>query len=229
MGPFASLPMSPRLLSIAILLSAVVAIAGAMLGGAAVWLLYIGKPLTTLLILLLAASAAPSVGKRYRRAVLAGMALSLVGDVLLMLPTDLFVPGLIAFLLAHVGYIAAFAPGSSAKARVAAGVALALVAGANLAGLLPHIGADLKIPVLAYVAVLATMAALALARAWTPTIAQALPRSARFAAAGGLAFVLSDSLLAWDKFGGGLPLAPPLILSTYWFAQWCIARSVQAR
>ena len=94
---------------------------------------------------------------------------------------------------------------------------------------LPHIGADLKIPVLAYVAVLATMAALALARAWTPAIAQALPRSARFAAAGGLAFVLSDSLLAWDKFGGGLPLAQPLILATYWFAQACIARSVAAR
>lgn len=221
--------MPPRLLSVAILLSAVAAIAGARLGGDATWLLYVGKPLTTLLILGLAASAAPPVGRRYRVAVLAGMALSLVGDVLLMLPTDLFVPGLIAFLLAHLGYIAAFAPGSSAKARVAAGVVLALVAGANLAGLLPHIGADLKIPVLAYVAVLATMAALALARAWTPAIAQALPRSARFAAAGGLAFVLSDSLLAWDKFGGGLPLAQPLILATYWFAQWCIARSVAAR
>lgn len=221
--------MSPRMLSTAILLSAVVAIAGAMLGGDGLWFLYVGKPLTTLLILLLAASAVPSVGKRYRRAVLAGMALSLVGDVLLMLPIDLFVPGLIAFLLAHLGYIAAFAPGSSAKARIAAGVALALVAGANLAGLLPHIGADLKIPVLAYVAVLATMAALALARAWTPAIAQALPRSARFAAAGGLAFVLSDSLLAWDKFGGGLPLAQPLILATYWLAQGGIARSVAAR
>jgi len=218
-----------RRLSIAILSSAVAAIAGARLGGDAQWLLYLGKPLTTLLILLLAASAAPSVGRRYRLAVLAGMALSLVGDVLLMVPTDLFVPGLIAFLLAHIGYIAAFAPGSSAKARATAGVVLAMVAGANLAGLLPHIGADLKIPVLAYVAVLATMAALALARAWTPAVAQALPRSARFAAAGGLAFVLSDSLLAWDKFGGGLPLAQPLILSTYWIAQWCIARSVEAR
>ena len=53
--------MSPRMLSIAILLSAVVAIAGAILGGDGVWLLYIGKPLTTLLILLLAASAAPSI------------------------------------------------------------------------------------------------------------------------------------------------------------------------
>ena len=70
---------------------------------------------------------------------------------------------------------------------------------------------------------------LVLARAWTPAIAQALPCSVRFAAAGGLAFVLSDSLLAWDRFGGGFPLAQPLILSTYWFAQWCIARSVQAR
>lgn len=229
MGPFASLPMSPRLLSIAILLSAVVAIAGAMLGGAAVWLLYIGKPLTTLLILLLAASAAPSVGKRYRRAVLAGMALSLVGDVLLMLPTDLFVPGLIAFLLAHIGYVVAFAPGSTRAARAIGFGVLAVVVAINLAGLLPHIAPALKGAVLAYVVVLASMAAFALARAWTPALMHAWPRATRFAAFGAVCFVASDSLLAWDRFGGGIPLAPLAILSTYWIAQWCIARSVEAR
>ena len=33
--------------------------------------------------------------------------LSLVGDVLLMVPADLFVPGLAAFLAAHVAYVVA--------------------------------------------------------------------------------------------------------------------------
>jgi uncharacterized membrane protein YhhN len=221
------MPQRPPILLV--LFFAVLAIAGAWLGGSWLWLHYAGKPLATLSILWLAASMSPASSPRYRRAVLIGMALSLVGDVLLMLPGDYFVPGLIAFLLAHIAYIAAFAPGSSMQAKLGAFVLLAAVAGANLAGLLPRIGADLKIPVLAYVVVLASMAALALARAWTPALANATPSSVRHAAAGGLCFVLSDSLLAWDKFGGGIPFSALLILSSYWLAQWCIAKSVAER
>lgn len=221
------MPRRPPILLI--LFFAAMAIVGAWLGGPWLWLHYVGKPLATLSILWLAASMSPASSPRYRRAVLIGMALSLVGDVLLMLPGDYFVPGLIAFLLAHIGYVVAFAPGSSTKAKLGAFALLAAVAGANLAGLLPRIGADLKIPVLAYVVVLASMAALALARAWTPALAGAAPRSVRYAAAGGLCFVLSDSLLAWDKFGGGIPLPSLLILASYWLAQWCIAKSVAER
>lgn len=218
-----------RVSTLLILLCATAAIAGAWQGGPWLWLHYVGKPLTTLLILWLAATATPAVGPHYRRAVLIGMTLSLVGDVLLMLPVDLFVPGLIAFLLAHVAYIVAFAPGSTTKARMTAFLLLGLVAGANLVALLPRIGSELKAPVLAYVAVLTSMAAFALARAWSPSLASATPRSVRFAATGGLCFVLSDSLLAWDKFGGGIPLPALSILASYWLAQWCIARSVAER
>ncbi|PSD50374.1 hypothetical protein C7E25_05325, partial [Stenotrophomonas maltophilia] len=46
-------------------------------------------------------------------------------------------------------------------------------------------------------------------------------------AAGALLFVASDSLLAWDRFAGGLPLASLLVLSTYYGAQYAIARSVK--
>ena len=216
-------------LDIAILLSALAAIAGAWLGGDALWLHYAAKPLATALILWRAAAAAPVIGVRYRRAVLGGMALSLVGDVLLMLPADLFVPGLVAFLLAHVGYVVAFAPGSTRAARAIGFGVLAVVVAINLAGLLPHIAPTLKGAVIAYVVVLASMAAFALARAWTPALMHAWPRATRFVAFGAVCFVTSDSLLAWDRFGGGIPLAPLAILSTYWIAQWCIARSVEAR
>lgn len=224
--------MSSRALSIAIVVSAALAIVGA--GSDAPWsaLFYLGKPTTTALIFLLAwfssSSSSPMRDARYRRAVLVGIALSLVGDVFLMCPNQGFVPGLIAFLLAHIGYIVAFAPGSSVRARGAIGLVMLCVAVGNLVGLLPRIGAELKGPVLAYVAVLTTMATFAIARAWTPALARETPRSVRFAAVGGAVFVLSDSLLAWDKFGGAVPQAQLLILSTYWFAQWCIARSVRA-
>lgn len=219
--------MSPRATHLLIVLSALAAITGATLDGPWLWLHYIGKPLTTLLILWLALSAQPAVDARYRRAVLAGLVLSLTGDVFLMLPGDHFVPGLVAFLLAHVCYIVAFAPGSSGKARAVGFLVVAALAAGNLAGLLPRVDAALKIPVLAYVAVLATMAAFALARAWTPAVARALPRSARLAAIGAVLFMVSDSLLAWDRFAGGVPARALLVLGTYYAAQWCIARSVQ--
>ncbi len=216
-----------RAMDVLIFLSALAAITGATLDGPWFWLHYIGKPLTTLLILWLALSAQPAVNARYRRAVLAGLVLSLVGDVCLMLPGDRFVLGLVAFLLAHVCYIVAFAPGSNGKARAGAFLVVAAIAAGNLAGLLPRVDAALKIPVLAYVVVLATMAAFALARAWTPAVARALPRSARMAATGAVIFMVSDSLLAWDRFVGGVPAPALLVLGTYYAAQWCIARSVQ--
>ena len=224
------MPSNP--LSVVFLLSAAAAILGAMLpgdmlGGHALWLHYIGKPLATLLLGWQVLRVAMPVSARYRRAIMIGMVLSLVGDVCLMLPGDLFVPGLVAFLLAHIGYIVAFAPSSGAKARAAAFALVAVVAAANLVGLLPRVASDLKIPVVAYTVVLATMAAFALARAWMPAVSSMLPRSARFGAVGAVLFMASDSLLAWDRFAGGIPMSVLLVLGTYYAAQWCIARSVE--
>ncbi|HEY2345147.1 MAG TPA: lysoplasmalogenase [Xanthomonadaceae bacterium] len=205
--------------------SALGAIAGALLGGPWIWLHYLCKPLATVLLLAMAARAAQPVAMRYRTLVCAGLVLSLAGDVFLMLPIDLFVAGLLSFLLAHLCYIAAFAGGSSWSARALALLAYAAIAAANLTALLPHVPADLKPAVLGYVAVLVLMAAMAGARAWSLR-GDALAKPARVAAVGGALFVVSDSLLAWDKFGGGIPEAALFVLASYYAAQWCIARSV---
>lgn len=85
----------------------------------------------------------------------------------------------------------------------------------------------MRMPVLAYVVVLASMAVLALARQWRSSQPAVEARSAPWAAVGALLFVASDSLLAWDRFAGGLPLASLLVLSTYYGAQYAIARSVK--
>jgi uncharacterized membrane protein YhhN len=220
-----------------ILLAATAAIVGASLDGDGRWLHWIAKPLTTLLIAAMVlrnaglwpATDTPSAHRTYARAILLGMAFSCIGDIALMLPFDAFVPGLIAFLLAHVCYIVAFRAGFRAgRWLVLAAALLALFAGINLAGLWPLLPNDLRIPVVVYVVVLALMATLALARAWTKSAATpSAPTSARWAAIGAVLFVISDSVLAWDRFGGGLPAATLCVLSTYYAAQYCIARSVR--
>ena len=207
-----------------ILLAATAAIIGASLDGDGRWLHWVAKPLTTLLIAAIVwrATSAPS---GYRRALLLGMGFSCIGDIALMLPFDAFVPGLIAFLLAHICYIVAFRTGFRAgKGLVLAGALLTLFAGINLAGLWPLLPGDLRIPVVVYVVVLAVMATLALARAWSPNSTGTAP-GAHWAAIGAVLFVISDCTLAWDRFGGGLPLASLCVLATYYAAQYCIARS----
>jgi len=223
----------PRGLALATLVAAVAAIAGALLatgdaGHGWLWLHWCGKPLATALIFVLAWNARPAQSPRYRRAVLAGIACSLLGDVLLMLPGDLFVPGLVAFLCGHLCFIAAFLGDSRFGARPWLLLACLGYGAVNLALLWDAIGAPLRVPVLVYVLVLASMGGQALARARLFALrGDAQAPAARLAALGALAFMLSDSLLAWNRFHGPLPLASLWVLSAYYLALWWIARSVQ--
>jgi len=222
---------SPRpILTFAIAAAAVGAIAGALLGGPWTWLHYACKPLATALLLLLAARAVAPVSARYRRTILLGLGFSLLGDIFLMLPMDLFLAGLGAFLLAHLCYMGAFFAGSDARTRLVSITPFALFGVANLVGLLPRLENAMRVPVIAYVIALLLMAGFALARARSlraqESATSAVAVSARLAAIGAVFFVASDTLLAWDRFGGSLPLASLWVLATYFIAQWHIARSV---
>ena len=141
------------------LVGAVVAIAAQM---ASAWALHAAaKPATTIAIWGWARTRqGDSVARR--RWIETGLALSLAGDVALMWPQG-FVPGLVAFLLAHLAYIVAFSRGVGFMRHKLPFVAYAAIAAAVLSVLWPHIGAGLKAPVLAYVICLACMAAQALA------------------------------------------------------------------
>ena len=64
--------------------------------------IYIFKPLTMVFILLLAVFRARKQRAFYASAIIAGLLCSITGDILLMLPSDQFVAGLVSFLA--VGY-----------------------------------------------------------------------------------------------------------------------------
>jgi uncharacterized membrane protein YhhN len=213
-------------LPLAIVLAAAVAI-GAGLGWLPAAWVFIAKPLTTVLLIVMAWPRGADTPKA-RRWVLTGLLLSLAGDVALLWPKEGFLPGLVAFLLAHLAYIVAFCTRSRFFVRWPPFVAYAAVAGAILVLLWPGVPAPLRVPVLLYVMCLASMAAQA-AAAWLAvrgTVDEALERSA---AIGGALFVASDALLATNKFAGPLPLAPLLVLATYWAAQAFIVGSLRER
>ena len=181
---------------------------------------YAFKPLATLALVALVLRVDRT--SRYRTWIAAGLAASLAGDILLMLPQGLFVPGLVAFLVAHLCYIAAFSgEGIARRASWLAAVPVYAAAGIVLVTLWPSLGA-MRVPVACYVAVISTMSWRAIAR-WqllrTPWTA--------YAAVGSLFFLISDSTLAFRRFVAPFPGATFVILATYYAAQWGIALSVK--
>ncbi len=184
-------------------------------------LAYILRPAAMAAIILLAVSQPPAgAGARYKFFIVAGLLGSLAGDVFMMLRKKRFLEGLTAFLAAQALYTGAFL--SVMPPRVEIGVVLPLILYALfMMGLLfPHLG-RLKAPVALYVFVLIVMAGLAAERyvvfGGTPALLAAL---------GALLFVLSDSLLAVDRFVKPIPAAQVFILGLYYPAQWLLALSV---
>jgi uncharacterized membrane protein YhhN len=190
-------------------------------------LAWVFKPLATALVIAFAWRRGGR-GSLQRRAILAGLALSWLGDVALLWPRQGFVPGLVAFLLAHLAYLLAFTRGARFAAWWPAFAAYAVVAGGILVLLWPGVPAPLRGAVLAYVASLASMAAQAAVR-WRVLRESNEAPWARSAAIGGALFVFSDAMLAADRFAQPLPAASLLVLPAYWAAQWLIARSLPPR
>ncbi len=133
-----------------------------------------------------------------------GILLSLAGDVLLMISLDrLFLPGLVAFLLAHVCYITGFRAEVMAVS-VWSLILLAFIA-VNVSRLLRRIVGEMRargenqlvFPVILYGTVISIMLYAAMStlsnQSWTPL-------GAILVSTGALLFVASDVILAWMKF-----------------------------
>ncbi len=166
------------------------------------------KPIPVLALIVWLHAAEPC---RYRRWITVGLAFSLLGDILLAVPGDLFVFGLAAFLCAHLAYLRGYCSLTQRPAYLS--LALALLVGGALFGLLASHGlGPLLIPVALYALVIGAMLWRALA-------------CSGFAALGACAFVFSDSLIGIDRFVSPFAAAPYLIILSYWLGQWAIASS----
>lgn len=180
---------------------------------------YLFKPLTTTLILLLAWQQPNPITPFYQALIVGGLAFSLLGDIFLMLPTDHFLHGLVSFLFAHLCYITAFA-GQSGFSSPWALLPFLLYGVLMLGWLWPTLG-KLQGPVVIYMAVILIMGW----QAWGQW-QQSGQLRALWALGGALLFILSDSVLAFDHFRQRFRATQFIVLSTYYVAQLLIAWSV---
>ncbi len=167
-----------------------------------------------------AAPAAPAAPDGTRWLVAALLA-SLAGDVALMFD-GFFVAGLAAFLCAHLAYGVLLARAVRRPPRAAVVASMAAVGAGFFVFLWTNgLPPGLRGPVAAYVVAICAMAALAIEHALATR-----SRAATLVAAGAVLFVVSDALLATDRFVGALPYARAWVLSTYYAAQLLIASNV---
>jgi len=181
--------------------------------------LYIFKPISIFLILMITVVSIKPPSVRYRQAIIAGLIFSLAGDVVLVIPQDLFLIGLIFFLIAHLCYIGAFVSVGGfyrsfwgALPFLLAGIFLTIV-------LWPDLG-EMRMPALIYLVIILVMAWQALGQ-WR----QSGESRALLAFIGALLFVFSDLALAVNKFANPFDMAALVVLGTYYPAQWLIALS----
>jgi len=191
---------------------------------------YVAKP-AVLALLTVAAAVLPSthtdlVDRKWW--FVAALACCLVGDVLLMLPRDLFVPGLLAFLVGHVLFIvgllqppspAGTPPFAFSTTGLVVASLVAVAYGAVPATLIFRAlardgGGTLIAPVAVYLVAILTMAVLA-ANVGVPA-----------AAAGAALFVVSDTVLALGRFVRPLPHGDVAVHVTYHLAQMLLVLSL---
>jgi alkenylglycerophosphocholine hydrolase len=186
---------------------------------------YVFKPITMIALLVAAFCLAPArTDVAFRVFFLLGLFFSLLGDIALMLPNEgWFLPGLVAFLFGHLGYIRGFninPPPPLALILAPAIVLLNLIVLRRLVDGLVAQGKDsLRIPVVVYGVVLS----LTLASAWSTIFRPLWSMTARVAAVlGGTLFFVSDLMLAWDRFVRRSRLLHVLVIITYHLAQFAL-------
>ena len=149
-----------------------------------------------------------------------GLVFSLAGDIFLMLPNEKFIAGLVSFLFAHIAFILGFS--SVIPKFSAAGLILLILVGLNAFELFRQISNGLRsrgqeyfiTPVLIYTIVISLMLVSALLTMVGPN-SEWNPFPSLMVSFGALLFVLSDTLLAWNKFVNPIKYGNIFVIVTY--------------
>uniref|UniRef100_A0A336LFI4 lysoplasmalogenase n=1 Tax=Culicoides sonorensis TaxID=179676 RepID=A0A336LFI4_CULSO len=177
-------------------------------------------PIISLMIFIFLYGINTSKGHRSRQFLLIGLIFSSIGDILLNI--DFFPEGMGAFAVAQIFYISSF---GFKPLKPLIGVVLYCIGAAGVSLFYQTLPTILKFGLPIYGTLLLTMCWRALARiAENPFDLKNSPKLA--CAIGAVLFVISDSLIAFDKFYIPLSFAPLSIMVTYYAAQFGITLSI---
>ena len=180
---------------------------------------YVSKPMIVVLLIFYFLSQTNKINSGYKRWILGALFFSCAGDVLLLLQQNdslFFLLGLSAFLSAHIFYIVFFQR-VRVKENVPPNLWLLFIVVIYYAALItflsPHLG-DMKLPVRIYGIVISIMFMLAM-----HMVVIKNKIAGKWMMTGALLFVISDSLLAVNKFYHSFEIAGVAIMLTYGLAQ----------
>lgn len=185
---------------------------------------YFTKPALLISLMAFFYSESQQLSKLIRRFTLLALGFSLLGDVLLLFveqSANYFMFGLIAFLIAHIMYILVFSKHrNKTKNPLVFGLPLFIFA-MSLFYLLKNGLGTMFIPVIIYMLIILTMVTMAFLRKGMVNSI-----SYNLVLIGGLLFLVSDSILALNKFYQPLPLSNLSIMTTYALAQYFIVKGL---
>ncbi len=184
---------------------------------------YVLKPLTTFLILMLSIMVPAPVSRFYQTAVAVRLGFSIVGDVFLMfrrIPRWIMLGG-VFFLCAHLVYLPALGRVAGLQVSPAVVIPFVLYAVVWVVVLLPRLTPQLRLPIAIYTVVLVSTGWLAAEQ----VLQSADPRVVTIFAAM-LLFILSDSVLGYNRFVKQGIRLEPLVLVLYFAAQLLTALTV---
>lgn len=166
-----------------------------------------------ILIIILAISTKGNMGE-YKMSVVIALMICAIGDYTL----QWFIIGLSSFLIGHLFYIRAFLKTKNANVPYFIKLAFVLYGGLMMfwiGGSVLLSGENvLAVAVVIYMLVILIMG-------WT-----SFRTSSKFTIAGAVLFILSDTILAINKFVFSVPLSHQLIMLTYYGAQLLMALSI---
>ncbi|EPR70684.1 putative membrane protein [Winogradskyella psychrotolerans RS-3] len=181
---------------------------------------YIAKPAIVISLSVLFLKTSESLPKTIKNLTLLALFFSVLGDILLMFvdkSSHFFTLGLVAFLTAHVMYVFVFLKHRNKQKSPLGFIAVLLVYAAILFYFLNGNLGDMFIPVVIYMLVILSMATAAYLRKDKVNIL-----SYGLVFLGTILFMISDSILALNKFYASLNYSDYSIMITYALAQYLI-------
>ncbi|RLD25427.1 MAG: lysoplasmalogenase [Bacteroidetes bacterium] len=184
---------------------------------------YFTKPAILTLLIIYFWLQSKHLERNTKNITLLALVFSLIGDILLMFvdkSPNYFTGGLVAFLLAHLMYIMVFLRSRNKTAYALPIIVLLFIYASGIFYLLKDGLGELLIPVLLYLIVILTMVVTAFLRK------RSNRNSYILIFAGALFFMISDSILALNKFYLPLPFSNISIMLTYALAQYLIVLGI---